>query len=375
MRKRVLVIGAGPGGIAAARRLREQADSQLEIILIERQKAAEFLPGTIATALGETPAAHWQQPVRLRGITVQQGEVQQATGAGVVFADGRTLEADAVIAAPGLHLQLEAVPTDAHLFAFWSPSTAEAARDAIARLRSGRVVVVISSLPYRCPPAPYSLAMQLAARYRHLRRDVHLTLTTPEGAPLASLGEEISEFLLRACAAAGVEVQTGKQPDWAASTDQALVFADGRRLTFDLALVIPPHTRAPLFTTLPDRGILVPVDERMETALPGLFVVGDAAHTPLPRTAGAATAQGRTAADAALDRIGLARYAGPHLPAPECYIGHGEGRYSRIMIRFPHGLPPAGQPEIQLEGPSSALASDFARVFDEWRALRVDYDR
>ncbi|WP_397546428.1 NAD(P)/FAD-dependent oxidoreductase [Rhodothermus marinus] len=375
MKRRILVIGAGPGGIVAARRLHDRAGDRLEIVLIEQEGTAEFLPGTIATVLGETPAAHWRAPLRLRGIEVQQGEVQRATGRGVVLGDGRTLEAEAVIAAPGLHLNLAAVPAKPNVFAFWSPTTAEAAREAVGRLQRGRLVVVISGLPYRCPPAPYSLAMQLAAFYHHHRRDVHLTLTTPEEAPLASLGHGIPEFLLRSCAEAGVEVQLGRQPDWSASNDRELVFTDGSRLAFDLALVVPPHGRAPMLATLPDEGALVSVDERLETAEPGLFVVGDATRTPLPRAAGVASVQGQTAADAVLDRLGLARFEGPHLPEPECYIGHGDGRYSRITIRFPEGLPPAGRPEVRLEGPSPELAAGFARVFDTWRALRTENGR
>lgn len=374
MRKRILVIGAGPGGIAAARRLRDRADNQLEIVLIEQQGAAEFLAGTIATVLGEAPAAQWRQPVRLQGITVQQATVQHATGEGIVLADGRTLEADAVIAAPGLHLHWTAVPSKPNVFTFWSPSTAEAAREAVAQLHTGQLILVISSLPYRCPPAPYSLAMQLAAFYRTRQRSVQIVLTTPEEAPLIALGAEISTFLLQSCAEAGLEVWLGRQPDWAASVDRELVFSDGSRLAYDLALVIPPHTRVPMLAALPDGGVLVPTDEHQETSQPGLFVVGDATRTPLPRTAGVATAQGLTAADAVLDRLGIARYVGPHLPAPECYIGHGHGRFSRITIRFPNGLPPSGQPEIRLEGPSSELAAGFARVFNDWRALRIESD-
>ncbi len=375
MKQRVCIIGAGPGGVSAARRLRDRVGEQLEIVLIAPDGIAEFLPGTVATVLGATPANHWRTPVRLHSVNVVAGEVKQATGQGVVLTDGRTLEADAVIAAPGLHLELVAVPARPNVFAFWSPTTAEAAREAVTHLQRGHLAVVISGLPYRCPPAPYSLAMQLAIFYRHRHRDVQITLTTPEEMPLAALGHGIPEFLLRSCAETGVEVQLNRRPDWSASSDGELAFTDGSRLGFDLALVIPPHRRAPMLAALPDDGVLVSVDERMETASPNLFVVGDATHTPLPRAAGVATAQGQTAADAVLDRFGLVRFEGPHLPTPECYIGHGEGRYSRITIRFPNGLPPAGQPEIRLEGPSPELAIGFACSFDEWRALRVEDNR
>ena len=52
-------------------------------------------------------------------------------------------------------------------------------------------------------------------------------------------------------------------------------------------------------------GSLVPVLPRFESSEPGLFVVGDAAMVPLPRAADDAVAEGRTAADAILERLGL----------------------------------------------------------------------
>jgi sulfide:quinone oxidoreductase len=62
--KRIVIIGAGPGGIAAAAQLQKQAGDQIEIILIERNGTAEFLPGTLATALGQTKPADWQQALQ-----------------------------------------------------------------------------------------------------------------------------------------------------------------------------------------------------------------------------------------------------------------------------------------------------------------------
>jgi sulfide:quinone oxidoreductase len=114
----------------------------------------------------------------------------------------------------------------------------------------------------------------------------------------------------------------------------------------------------------------VEVSPSFESAERGLFVVGDAAMVPLPRAADAAAAGGRTAADAVLERFRLADGREPHLPEPECYVGHGGGAFSRISVRYPDGLPPRGRPEVVVEGPSEEFAAGFEESFDRWSRLR-----
>jgi sulfide:quinone oxidoreductase len=366
---RIIVVGAGPGGVAAATQLRQHGGQQLEILLIERGGTAEFLPGTLATALGQTTAAAWQQPLQLPGITVWAGDVTQVSGSGVVV-DGQELSADFVIAAPGLALDETAVPQHPSTFSFWSPSTAADASNAIQAMASGHVAVIVAGLPYRCPPAPFSLAMQLAYHFQEAEKMVEVFITTPEERPLLQIGNGIPEHLEQSCAAAGVEIHTLFQPDWAASNANEVVSADGRSQRFDLALVVPPHVRSPMLRELPGAGPLVSVSPRFESVVPNLFVIGDAAKTMLPRAAGAASAQGQTAADTILARLGLIEPVPPHLPEPECYIGHGGDVFSKIAMRFPHGLPPQGKPEVYLDPPSTLLAAGFAAAFDTWKTQR-----
>lgn len=365
---RIVVIGAGPGGVAAARRVKDRSEAA-EVILIEREGAAEYLPGTISTLLGETSRERWRQRVALDGVEVRAGEVAEVSGSGARL-DGEWLQADCVIAAPGLRLDMDSVPDLPNLFAVWDPAGAETATNAVRDLRRGAVAVVISSLPYRCPPAPYSLAMQLAALYGKAGGDVGVVLATPEEEPLAALGGGVPEFLRESCAAAGVDLHTGFDPDLASSAPGGLRSSGGDSLGYDLALVIPPHVRSPLLAGLPGGGPLVEVSPRFESAESGLFVVGDAAATPLPRAADAAASAGRTAADAALSRLDHSPEEEPHVPEPECFVGHGGGLFSRVSLRFPDGIPPQGAAEITLEGPSSSLAREFEEAFVQWRSQR-----
>ena len=214
------------------------------------------------------------------------------------------------------------------------------------------------------------MAMELAAYYRDEGRNVRVLLTTPEEAPLAAIGGRVPGFLAGSCADAGVGLFTGFEPDLGGLQEGILRSESGATLSCDLAFVVPPHVRSPLLAGLPDGGPLVRVSSRFESAEPGLFVVGDAAMVPLPRAADVAAAGGRTAADAVLERFGLGPETGPHLPEPECYVGHGEGVFSRISLRYPDGLPPVGSAEVMIEGPSRELAAGFETGFDRWRRLR-----
>ena len=364
----IAVVGAGPGGVAAARRLRGHA----RVVLVEREGEAWYLPGTVPTLLGEAPAERWRARLSPAGVEVVPGEAAEVSGGSVRLGGGAVVRADAVIAAPGLALDAAAVPEAANVFAFWSPSGAARATRAVRSLREGVVAVVVAALPYRCPPAPYGVAMQLAGLYRSLGRGVHVVLTTPEEEPLQALGEEVSRFLRRSCASEGVELVTAFRPELASLASGSLRSRDGASVGFDLALVVPPHRRSPLLAGLPGEGPLVEVSSRFETAEEGLYVVGDAAGTGLPRAADAAAAAGTTAAEDALRRLGLLEEAAAHLPAPECYVGHGGGRYSRISLRYPEGLPLRGGARVAIEGPSASLAAGFEEAFHSWRALREE---
>ena len=351
----VLVVGAGPGGLAAAARLRAVGGRGVHVTLVTRGATATHLAGTVAVALGDRPPEDYTAIVALPGVRCHAGEVTDIDPAGA-FVDGEHVTADAVIAAPGLRPDAAAVPAWERAHVAWDPVAAAAASAALAAVPGGRLLIAICALPHPCPPAPYSLAMVLADRHKRSGRFTKVCVATPEPFPLMALGGEAPGFLLDSCAGAGVTFEGRVEADLGASEDGVLRARDGRELEYQHALLVPPHRRSPALRGLGGDGPLVAVDAHGESSARGVFVVGDAAASGLPPAAGAAEAHGRTAADAVLARLGLADDAPPHRPEPGCYVLHAGGAVSRIRLRYPAGLPPDGAAEVAIDGPTPDLA-------------------
>jgi sulfide:quinone oxidoreductase len=354
--------------MAAARRLR---DHPVDVRLVVPGGRVGYLPGTLDVVLGAADAGRFDQEVTISGVTVDGRSAEAVAGNGVRL-DGTWVPADAVIAAPGLVPRAAVGLEVPGAVAFWDPVAAAPAARAVAALEQGTIAVVIAGLPYRCPPAPFGLAMRLAAWMRAQGRPVRVLVTTPEPRPLAGLGEVPGRFLLDAAAAAGVEIHTGTAVDPDALAVGRLVTAAGDGPEADLLLVVPPHGPSPLLAELAAGKPVVEVGPGFTTSVPGLHVVGDAAATPYPRAAEPASVGGEVAADAVAAHLGLGEPPAPRVPNAACYVGHGDGAYSRLRLSYPDGPPPTGAARVEVDGPSAGLEADFRAAEQEWRKLRRD---
>ncbi len=363
----VAVVGAGPAGIAAARRLRESGGVHVGLVVTDAR--CEYLPGTLAVATGDAPASEFRTRIDLEGIEVIPARAE-AIEPGVLRIDGSRLRARAIIAAPGLALDRVG---DGSTVGFWDPTGAEMAAPRIRAVERGVIDVVISSLPYRCPPAPYGLAMRLARRSRRLGHPVQVRLFTPEEQPLAALGHALGNALLTSCADAGVEVHLGARSDPHAEGEGGQGAGARAGVEAELTIVVPRHRASPLLADLArGDGPLVPVDGRFATEMPGVFVVGDAASSPYPRAAEPAVWSGTVAAAAVSSEVGLDGTPPAATPSADCFVDHGDGTYGRIQVAYPDGPPPVGRPSVTVAPPASPLATDFEAAHRRWQALRTD---
>jgi len=286
----VVVLGGGTGGLLAANHLARKQDG-LRIVLVERDPVYRFAPSFLWVMSGARRPEQVTVDLRRltrRGVELTQAEVQAIdVDAGRVETSTGSIPYDRLVVALGAELAPDALPGFAE--AAHSPYTLEGAVSAgraLEDFEGGRVVVLVSRLPYKCPAAPYEIALLAEAllRKRGVRSRSAIDVYTPEPFPMPTAGPVLGEALR------GIleQREIGFHPEQSVERIEAgareLVLAGGERVGYDLLLGVPPH-RAP--APVRDSGLaaetgFIPVDRAtLATNTGGVFAIGDVTMIPL----------------------------------------------------------------------------------------------
>jgi len=367
-KRTVLILGAGVGGIALASRLRRLLPGAHRIAIVDREAAHVFAPSLLWLMTGDRTASQITRPLSAlaeRGIEVIRGTVERIDpGAKAAWIDGRAFSAEHLAIALGAALAPERIPGLAEAgHNCYSLAGAETLRDARLAVSRGRIVVLISALPFKCPAAPNEAAMLLEydCRKRGVRGAVQIDIYTPEPGPMPVAGQAVSRALRQMIEAKGI----GYHPEHSvAAVDVArrrIRFANGTETDFALLAYVPPHA-AP--KVVQDAGLCgesgwVQVDrETLQTRFPGVYALGDVTGIaltsigkPLPKAGVLANNESVVLAhNIARDITGRGaarRFAGEG----SCFIETGDGRAGFGSGNF---YAEAG-PQIRLRSPSAWL--------------------
>ncbi|MEA3199772.1 MAG: sulfide:quinone oxidoreductase [Thermoplasmata archaeon] len=273
---RTLILGAGFGGLTAAVELKRLAPDE-EVMLVDER--ASFLMGTTKLWIldGRRRAGEGERAiadVARHGVRVVQARAEsvdaQAKRARV---GGQEIAYDRLVLALGARLAPEDVPGLAqHARNLYAKEGVAAFHEDLARLRGGRVLVLVTATPFKCPPAPYEAAM-LAKRYLDARGvDAQVTIASPEPQPLPIAGKACGDEVRGWVEERGVRVLNGKQV--ARIEPSRAIFADGSEEPFDALAAVPPHKPPPLVAQL--FAGWAPADAHTAaTSLPDVWAVGD----------------------------------------------------------------------------------------------------
>jgi sulfide:quinone oxidoreductase len=285
----VVVVGGGTGGIVAANRLRRRLAPEDRVVVVERDPVYRFAPSFLWVLTGERRPEQISVEVgrlRRRGIELVEAEAQAIdTDARRVETSNGPIGYERLVLAAGAELAPDQLPgfSEAALNVY-TLEGAVAANSALEGFAGGRVVVLVSGLPYKCPAAPYETALLSEALLR--KRGVHATVEvyTPEPFPMPTAGAEVGSAVRSILEQRGIGFhpeQTVEQIDPGA---RALLLSGGERVPYDLLLGVPPH-RAPSFlaeSPLAGPTGFVPVDpESLATEVDGVYAIGDATSVPL----------------------------------------------------------------------------------------------
>lgn len=160
-------------------------------------------------------------------------------------------------------------------------------RDALMAFRGERILMGISSLPYKCPAAPYEAALLVdyLVKKRGLGREVDIRFFTPEPYPLPVAGAKVGGMVKEMLEARGIEFNPKLKLSYVDGERKEAHFENGEKMGFDLLFAVPPHSCPPLAegSGLTDQSGWVAVNPTtMTTKYDDLYALGDIVGIKLP---------------------------------------------------------------------------------------------
>jgi sulfide:quinone oxidoreductase len=310
--KTVLVLGGGVGGIVTANSLRRRLGPEHRVVLVDRRGEYLFAPSLLWVMVGQRRPDQITKDLRRMvrpGVEVLQAEAQEIDPArSRVRAGEQELAYDYLVVALGADLAPDALPgyTEA-AHNFFALEGAVKSWQALTRFAGGRALVLVSSLPYKCPAAPYEAAMLVddALRRRGVRGRSQVAVYSPEAQPMPVAGPAMGDAVTQMLAAKDILFHTGRQVQSIDAERRELVFTDGNREPFDFLAAVPPH-RAPAMlrsSGLTNEAGWILVDKHsLKTRYDNVYAIGDATAItlangkPLPKAGTFAHAQAEVVA-------------------------------------------------------------------------------
>ncbi len=338
---RVLVLGAGFGGLELTSRLADEFGDGVEIVLIDQSDAFVFGFSKLDVMFGRAVPSWVRHPYRdivKPGVQFVEATVRSIDPvAKRVETDAGQFEADVMVVALGADLDLAATPGLSEAgHEFYTVDGAFAARDVLAGFAGGRVIVGVLSTPYKCPPAPSETALLLHDELvdRGLRDGSEISLVVDFPRPIPP-SPDASAALLTAFAERGIEWHPRREVRELDPARKVAILRDGGEMPYDLFLGVPVH-RAPAVVV--ESGMTVdgwiPVDPlTLETSFAGVYAVGDVAAVGTPRAGVFAEGHAAVVAERISAQIRGATSSAQYGGRGVCYLEFGSSRIKRWFGR------------------------------------------
>jgi NADPH-dependent 2,4-dienoyl-CoA reductase/sulfur reductase-like enzyme/nitrite reductase/ring-hydroxylating ferredoxin subunit len=331
--KRIVIVGGGAAGFAAAEMLRRHKFEAQIVMLSDDDAVPVDRPNLSKDYLAGTAPEEWvplrddafyaEQHIELRIKTpVDSIDVSAKT---VVLGDGSTVTYDRLLLATGAEPVRLPLP-GMELPNVYTLRTLADCRAIIAQAKQSRRAVVIGAS---------FIGLEVAASLR--AREIEVHVVAPERRPMERiLGPEMGDFVRRLHEEHGVVFHLEDTPT--AFDAKRVTLKSGGAIDADMVVVgvgvRPRLALAEKAGLALDRGVTV--DAYLETSAPGIFAAGDIARWPDPHSGATirvehwvvAERQGQTAA---LNMLGARRkfdavpfFWSQHYDVPINYVGHAE---------------------------------------------------
>jgi sulfide:quinone oxidoreductase len=359
MKLRVVVLGAGFGGLELSAMLSEALPGRLDLTLIDKNDSFIFGFSKLDVMFGrKTPDAvrvayrGIEKPgvvFRQEAITAIDPEARRVT------TDGGSYEADVLVVALGADYDPGATPGLAEGGnEFYSVPGAERLRDVLPAFSTGRAIVGVTSTPFKCPPAPSEAALLLHDYLtdRGVCDACDISLVMPFGIPIPP-SPETSQALLGAFAERGITFVPDRLVRELDPARGVAILDDESEMPYELFLGVPRH-RVPdvvAASGMTEDGWIPVNPKNLKTRFPGVYAVGDVTSVGTPKAGVFAEGAARVAAASVIAELESGEQPAAYAGAGSCFVEFGAGRVGRVDVDFLSGPSPTGsfiEPSVSL---------------------------
>ena len=350
MKIKVVVLGAGFGGLELTTILSEAFGERLDLTLIDKNDSFVFGFSKLDIMFcRKTPDAvrNYYRDIVKPGVRFRQENITAIDPeARRVTTDAGTYDADILVVALGADYDVSATPGLAEGGnEFYSVAGAIKLRDVLPNFSKGHAIIGVASWPYKCPPAPSETALMLHdyLTMQGVRDACQISIVMPMSSPIPPAPAS-SQALLAAFAERGIAFLPRRQVVSLDISRKVALIDDGSEMPYDLFLGVPAHC-AP--RVVAESGLLedgwIPVSpQNLQTRFPGVYAVGDVVRVGVPKAGVFAEGQARVAAAAIIAEIEAVPQPSAYKGTGACYIEFGAGRIGRVDIDFLSGPDPVG---------------------------------
>lgn len=375
MKQRVVVLGAGFGGLELSTILSESLGDQIQVTLIEKSDTFIFGFSKLDVMFGRATLDAVRVPYRnfvKPGVQLLRETVKaiDPTTRRVTTDRGR-YDCDYLVLALGADYDIAATPGLERANEFYSVAGANLLSEILPTFCKGRAIIGVCGAPFKCPPAPSECALMLHdfLTTRGVRNQCEIALVLPLPSPVPP-SPETSSALMAAFAERDINFIPTRRVAAVDGGRRVASLDDGTEMSYDLFLGVPKHRAALVVEAsgLAEAG-WVPVNPRtLETKFPNVYAVGDIANTGTPKAGVFAESAAKAVASSLIARMRGEGEGDLYSGAGSCYIEFGAGRVGRVDVDFFSGPKPTGtyyEPSLALRADKDRFkASRRARWFE-----------
>ncbi|HTH21113.1 MAG TPA: FAD/NAD(P)-binding oxidoreductase [Nitrososphaeraceae archaeon] len=392
--KRILILGAGFGGLTAANFLQKNLSSlsesvEYQISIIDQKDY--FMMGLVNLWILSGIRTLEDSKIDLnrlekRGIRYLNNKITRIDLASktvnITGSSTPKIKYDYLIIALGTEYAVEEVNgfLENEGFNLYDPEQVPKLRERILSLKKGRIAICIASIPYKCPPAPYeaSLLINDILVKNGTRDSIDIDIYTPTPISLPVAGVKVSKDVINLLSNNHVNFHPLHKIRTVLDMEK-IEFENGSSVDYDLLILIPPH-KVPEIVR--NSGLFsqgenwINVDKfSLKTDYENVFAIGDVTeikvneNVAIPKAGVFAEAQAKVVGQQIVDDIvnDKNKQSSPRFDGKGfCFmeVGNDKAGYVAVDLYHEHG------PATLLEPPSEESYKkklDFERSkLNEW---------